>query len=75
VGISFNEHAKLTETSEMEFPTKWNRKLYREHVQKTKVSFVFVSLIPATLDITVADFYSIGGLAIDSQSSSTRAEN
>ena len=38
VGISFNEHMELTETCKMEFPTKWNRQLDREHIQRLKVS-------------------------------------
>jgi hypothetical protein len=38
VGVSFNEHTELTETCKMEFPTMWNRKLDREHIQRSKVS-------------------------------------
>ena len=38
VGIAFNEHRELIETCKLEFPTKWNRKLDREHIQRSKVS-------------------------------------
>jgi len=38
MGISFNEASPSSESSKMEFPTRWNRKFEREHIRRTKVS-------------------------------------
>lgn len=38
VGVTLREQGELIETSELEFPTKWNRKLDREHIRRSKVS-------------------------------------
>jgi len=38
VGVTLREQGELIETCELEFPTKWNRRLDRDHIQRSKVS-------------------------------------
>ncbi|KAF9526318.1 hypothetical protein CPB83DRAFT_795109 [Crepidotus variabilis] len=46
LGISFKEHGDMSESSKMDFPKKWNRRIAREHTQRSKLS-IAKALLPA----------------------------